>query len=165
MGANLQILGFKDSIKTFEAARKDFAKRAEQDRYENGHSYSGSYGMLGELRIVQQLFDTVDDFEAFLENKGKNDGYVARIKVIRETNPLKAARTQVFNLNLAAQMARQGQIKNPGVHYGWMKGTAAQCQRILRQHEKAQTKYKALLAAQVQKSTKFRMIAGGWVSQ
>lgn len=165
MGANLQILGFKDSIKTFEAARKDFAKRAEQDRYENGHSYSGSYGMLGELRVVNQIFDTVEDFEAFLEEKWKNDGYLARVKVIRETKPLIAARTQVFNLNLAAEMAGRGQVKDPSVHYGWIKGTPAQCRRIIAQHTKAKVKYQALLAAQVEKSVKTRLVAGGWVSE
>lgn len=164
MGANLQIIGFKDSIKTLEQARKDFNKRAEQDRHENGHSYSGSFGMLNRLQYVSTVFNTVEDFEKYLENKGKNDGYIAQVKVIRETNPLKKAR-------LEAHQASQALCEvNQGYRYeGWQrvefKVTPAMKRRAQAKFEKTEAKYKKILEAQIAKSTKTRWIAGGWVEE
>jgi hypothetical protein len=153
MGANLQIIGFKDSIKTVEQARKDFDKRAEQDRYENGHSYSGSYGMLGSLRFVNTVFNSVEDFEKFLENKEKNDGYLAQVKVIRETKPLLAAREKVReagNILWAAQREK----KAPSV-----------IRTLTARRDRAAEKVKKIEAAQAAKATKTRFVAGGWVSE
>ena len=165
MGANLQILGFKDSIKTVEAAKKDFDKRAEQDRYENGHSYSGSMGMFGALTYVSTIFDTEEDFERFLENKHKNDGYLARVRVIRETKPLIAARVARFELQWDAQQAKQGRIRDPKKPYTWKDGTPHQIKRVLDKFAKLDMRYRTLLDAQLKKSRKTRFIAGGWVSE
>ena len=168
MGANLQILGFDDKIKTVEQAKADFDKRAEQDRYENGHSYSGSFGMLGSLHYTAQIFDTVGDFETFLENKEKNDGYLARVRVIRETKPLIAARKLYHTLKWKAAKARDfGLVEDLASDrpFATKKGTPAQIKRTLNRFETAQTRYKTMLAAQVAKSTKTRFVAGGWVSE
>lgn len=165
MGANLQVLGFKDSIKTVEAAKKDFDKRAEQDRYENGHSYSGSYGMLGALTYVSTIFDTEEDFQDFLEHKYKNDGYLARVRVIRETKPLIAARVARFELQWDAQQARRGDIRDPKNPGRWKAGTPNQLKRVLDKFAKLDKKYRDLVEAQVKKSRKTRFIAGGWVSE
>jgi len=165
VGANLQILGFKDSIKTIEAAKKDFGRRAEQDRYENGHCYSGSMGMLGSLTYVSTIFDTEEDFERFLENKSKDDGYLARVRVIRETKPLISARVARFELLWDAQQAKQGRIRDPKKSYTWKAGTPNQLARVLGRYEKLDRKYKELLALQLEKSKKTRFIAGGWVSE
>jgi hypothetical protein len=95
MGANLAIIGFSDKIKTAQQALKDANDRGEQDRYENGHSYSGTMGML-HWRVINRVFDSSEDFEKFLEGNqvigDKDDGVIAQVKVIRETKPLIKAR-------------------------------------------------------------------------
>lgn len=164
MGANLQIIGFEDRIKTAEQARKNFAERAEQDRHENGHSYSGSYGMLGYLTLVGGVFDSVEAFEKWLEPKGKDDGYLAQVRVIRETKPLTRAR----NDRHLARLERDAM--NGGYRYeGWkrieIKVTPAMKRRAVAKLEKAEAKYAKLFQEQVAKSTKTRWIAGGWVSE
>ena len=164
MGANLQIIGFKDSIKTAEQARKDFNKRAEQDRHENGHSYSGSYGMLGYLTLVGGVFDSADAFEKFLENKGKDDGYLAQVRIIRETKPLAKARNDRHLARLARDAANGG-YRYEGYKRIEVKSTPAMKRRAAANLEKAETKYTKLFQEQVAKSTKTRWIAGGWVSE
>lgn len=161
MGANLAIIGFADSIKTADKALKNANERGEQDRYENGHSYSGGIGML-HWRVVNRVFDTVDDFEKMFMDGGaysdKGDGVIAQVRVIRETKPLKKLQLE-FN-NLEYDYKRQGPD-------GWLrrdekKLTPAQYKRMGEKLEKVRTKYRALLAKQLAKSTKTRFIAGGW---
>ncbi len=152
MGASLQVVGFNDKIKTVEQARKDFADRQEDDRYENGHSYSGGIGMLGRLNYIGTVFNTEDDFHEFLLEKSKGDGYLAQVKVIRETKPLLNARAKMNALWTAVG------------HAGRAGGTPAVIKRCTTQHTKAQAKYNALIIQQAMKSTKTRFIAGGWCS-
>lgn len=164
MGANLQILGFKDSIKTVEQARKDFNKRAEQDCYENGHSYSGYYGMLGRLTFVSTVFDTVEDFEKFLENKDKNAGYLAQVKVIRETKPLAKAREEVKLAYNEQQTMKRG-YRLEGWNRVEFKVTPAMKRRADAKLEKACAKLNKITQEQLAKATKTRFVAGGWVSE
>jgi hypothetical protein len=162
VGANLQIFGFSDKVKTAQQALKNANDRGEQDRYENGHSYSGGVGML-HFRVVNRVFDTVDDFEQCFLGSGpyndKGDGVIAQVRVIRETKPLVKARQNAQTAEYAVLNAttwRRPTEKAP---------TAAQLKRLQAKAEKAQTKYKALLAKQVAKSTKTRFIGGGWCAE
>jgi hypothetical protein len=167
MGANLQVFGFKDNIKTVEQAKKNFEKRAEQDRYENGHSYSGTMGMLCSLRDTGLIFNTVEEFEKWLEPKGKDDGYLVRIRVIRETAPLKKAKVDLFyaerdlfDVDSGRIYARDGSFK-----FETVKPTPALKRRLQAKLEKAAAKHKKLLDAQLAKSTKTCFMGGGWVSE
>jgi hypothetical protein len=46
--------------------RRRFADAQEQDRYENGHSYSGGIGMASGLRFVASSFDDEKNAEDWL---------------------------------------------------------------------------------------------------
>lgn len=158
MGGCLLTIGFSDKIKTSQQALKDANERGEQDRYENGHSYSGTMGMLC-WRFVDRTFLDVEDFEKFLEDKEKDDGIIARVKVIRETKPLLKARQEwriaesaVWESN---RWRRADEAKGP---------TPAQKARILAKAEKAKAKYRKLLEAQAAKSKKTRFVGGGCAS-
>lgn len=153
MGANLQIISFGDNIKTVEQARKDFDKRAEQDRYENGHSYSGSFGMLGRLTFINTVFNTVEDFQHWLENKAKNDGYLAQVKVVRETKPLKAATEKMWEANRNLWAAKR-EKKAPSV-----------IRTLQGRLDRAVARKDELFRKQAEKATKTRFVAGGWVSE
>ena len=158
MGGCLLTIGFSDKIKTPQQALKDANERGEQDRYENGHSYSGTMGMLC-WRFVERTFDSVDDFEKFIENLEKDDGVIARVKVIRETKPLQKARQEMYQTGSAVwesnRWRRPGEPKGP---------TPAQKARIQAKADKAEDKYRKLLKVQADKSTKTRFIGGGCAS-
>lgn len=160
MGANLAIFGFADNIKTKEAAMKDFDRRADEDRYENGHSYSGGIGML-HLRYVNRVFDTLEDFEAMFMDGGpysdKGEGVLCHLRVVRETKPLQKALKDYNEAKFAVQTAewRMNQWRDKPATPGQMK-------RLVEKRTKAEAKYRKILAVQIAKSTKTRFIGGGW---
>jgi hypothetical protein len=158
MGGCLLTIGFSDKIKTPQQALKDANDRGEQDRYENGHSYSGTMGMLC-WRFVERTFIDIEDFEQFLHDKQKDDGIIARVKVIRETKPLIKARQDWRVAESAVWEANRwrGQHEPKGP-------TPAQKARITAKAEKAKAKYRKLLEAQAAKSKKTRFIGGGCAS-
>ncbi len=50
---------------------------AEEDRYENGHSYSGGWGMFPGLNFKDTVFDNVDEAEDWIEeNQQKWDAAI-----------------------------------------------------------------------------------------
>lgn len=167
MGANLQIVGFSDKIKTVAQARKNFDERAEQDRHENGHSYSGSFGMLGRLTLVDRVFETSDQFEEFLQNKGKDVGYLAQVKTFKPSKPYERARQAVEEARRALQRLERGY--DTDFENGWkqiaFKVTPAQKRRAQAKLDKAREKFEKIKQNLIVKSNKTRFIAGGWVSE
>ncbi len=162
MGANLAVFGFSDKIKTAEQALKDANKRGEEDRYENGNSYSGSMGML-HFRFVNRVFDTLEDFEKMFDDGGpytdKGDGIIAQVRVLRETKPLAKAKQAYFEAQRDVNYAnwRMGAYREKAATPGQMK-------RLVAKMEKTGAKYKTLIAAQAAKSTKTKFVGGGWCS-
>lgn len=153
MGANLQIVGFNDKIKTEEQALKNLKERQEQSRYMNGNDgYSGTIAELG-FRAISNVFDNYNAFSDWLEDKRKGDGYLARIKVIRETKPLIAARLKAREAANAVCQARR-EKKAPSV-----------IRTLTTRHNKAAERVKKIEAEQAAKSTKTRFMAGGWASE
>ena len=56
MGAEFRTITVSAS-ETDEAVRRKFERAQEQDRYENGHVYSGGFGMADGLRLRTDLPD------------------------------------------------------------------------------------------------------------
>lgn len=153
MGANLQIVGFDDKIKTEQQALKDLSKRQEQCQYEYGHNgYSGTIAEL-RFRAISNVFDNYDAFSDWLGDKCRGDGYLARVKVIRETKPLIAARLKAREAANAICQARREQ-KAPSV-----------IRTLTTRHNKAAERVKKIEAEQAAKSTKTRFMAGGWAAE
>lgn len=153
MGANLQIVSFEDKIKTEQQALKDLDKRQKQCRHEYGHN--GYTGTIAELhfRAISNVFNNYDAFSDWLEDKDKGAGYLAQVKVIRETKPLIAARLAAREAGLAIWQA-QREKKAPSV-----------IKTLTARRDRFAAKVKKIEAEQAMKSTKTRWIAGGWASE
>jgi hypothetical protein len=67
MGANFQTMRLDGKLTTAEARRK-FEAAQDQDRYENGHSYSGGFGMATGLIVdrADHTFARYDDAHDYL---------------------------------------------------------------------------------------------------
>ena len=85
MGAAFQSRVFPGDLKK-EAVRSEFEDLQERDRYDNGHSYSGGFGMARGLQFRSETFPTVDDAEEWLaENAQKWEAALAvRAREVRE---------------------------------------------------------------------------------
>ncbi len=63
---------------TFEEAVKKFEAAQEQDRYENGNSYSGTIGMLRGVDKVSKIFETkMEAYKYVDENSEKWESALA----------------------------------------------------------------------------------------
>jgi len=70
MGANFQTMKSKTADRA--EARKEFEAAQDQDRYENGHSYSGGFGMASGLEFNDEpSFMNEDDAEEWLNDNAK----------------------------------------------------------------------------------------------
>lgn len=67
MGASFQTMILPASLSDEEIKSK-FRDVQDQDRYENGHSYSGGFGMAKGLRLEPRTFDNPDDAWKYLED-------------------------------------------------------------------------------------------------
>lgn len=78
MGAHFM----SDSITGTEAEiRKRFEEAQEADRYENGHSYSGGYGMATGLKFRRETFDTDDAADDWLMDHAEKWAEALAVKV------------------------------------------------------------------------------------
>jgi hypothetical protein len=65
MGAEFQCVRYKPSSK--QTVKKLWKRDVEDDLYDNGHSYSGSIGMLGtDIQWRDEKFQTLAECEKFL---------------------------------------------------------------------------------------------------
>jgi hypothetical protein len=65
MGASFNWMDLPGNL-TEAQVRDAFAKAQEQDRHDNGHSYSGGFGMADGLILQTLTFDTFKEAEQFL---------------------------------------------------------------------------------------------------
>lgn len=65
MGANFQEK-IVDGAKTRNEVKSLFERVQEDDRYDNGHSYSGGFGMATGLRFDGQTFESEDAAREYL---------------------------------------------------------------------------------------------------
>jgi len=64
-----------------EELRKRFAQTQEEDREENGHSYSGSIGMCDGLVISEHKFDSIEKAEDWLCDHTEKWGSAKAVRV------------------------------------------------------------------------------------
>lgn len=65
MGANFCTISIPASLPRQEVT-KQFQQAQDQDRYENGHSYSGGLGMASGLKFEDKTFPSVREAEDYL---------------------------------------------------------------------------------------------------
>ena len=78
MGACFQtatLSGSKEKVKA------DFTKIQEQDRYENGHSYSGGFGMAQGLKFEFKEFSNANEAYEWLSEKCDKWGPALAVKL------------------------------------------------------------------------------------
>ena len=63
-----------DGKMTKEAVLAKFNERCEQDGYESGHSYSGTFSQFSGLRFTGKEFDTMDAAHDWVEEHGEKWG-------------------------------------------------------------------------------------------
>jgi hypothetical protein len=66
MGANFETMALDGKLDR-EAVRKKFAEVQDQDRYENGHSYSGGFGMASGLMFIDDEFPDAASARDYLD--------------------------------------------------------------------------------------------------
>lgn len=65
MGANFETMTLSDMDRAGVESR--FAAAQDQDRYENGHSYSGGFGMATGLSFTDEVFTNSDAASEWLD--------------------------------------------------------------------------------------------------
>lgn len=84
MGANFQ---FEKIDKTDEAdVVLAFAKLQGQDRYENGHSYSGGFGMADGLDFAEGAFHSEDDASEWLGENAQKWGPAIAVRALDDAD-------------------------------------------------------------------------------
>jgi hypothetical protein len=66
MGASFCLMKV-EATKTQQQVREAFQEAQERDRYENGHSYSGGFGMAAGLAFNRARFERADDADEWLQ--------------------------------------------------------------------------------------------------
>lgn len=64
-----------------QAAKERFNDLLEQDRFENGHSYSGTIGMCNGVKFTDETFDSPDAAEDWLEENCAKWGPALGVRV------------------------------------------------------------------------------------
>jgi hypothetical protein len=65
MGAEFCLMSVKSEDR--KEVKKQFEAEQDRDRYENGHSYSGGFGMADGIEFTGESFSSYDEAEAHLE--------------------------------------------------------------------------------------------------
>lgn len=73
MGACLNTMTVDGKASKEEVLSK-FNDRCEQDGYDSGHSYSGSFSQFQGLRFTDKVFDAADDAEEYVSDHGEKWG-------------------------------------------------------------------------------------------
>lgn len=80
MGANFQTMKSSNTVRA--EARKEFEAARDQDRYENGHSYSGGFGMTTGLEFHDApSFMNADAAEEWLDENAQKWGEALAVQV------------------------------------------------------------------------------------
>jgi hypothetical protein len=79
MGACFNTVYFEETDKKVVSDR--FEDIIEQDRYENGHSYSGSIGMCDGFKFSDTLFDSELSAEEWLEENARKWGPAIGVRI------------------------------------------------------------------------------------
>lgn len=81
MGANFQTMSVPATLRR-DQVESEFEKAQDQDRYENGHSYSGGFGMATGLKFHERAFDNAAAADDYLVDAAQKwaDAIAVKIK-------------------------------------------------------------------------------------
>lgn len=73
MGASFQTMTLSGDVSRADL-KAEFERAQDQDRYENGHSYSGGFGMATGLKFASKDFDSEDAAYEWLDTNAQKWG-------------------------------------------------------------------------------------------
>jgi hypothetical protein len=85
MGASFQTMTLSGSLSAAEVQEK-FSRAQDDDRYENGHSYSGGFGMADGLEFETKEFENADAAYAWLDENCRKWKAAKAVKFLNGEN-------------------------------------------------------------------------------
>jgi len=87
---------------TQEARTKYFWDVVKQAQHEYGHGgYSGTAAEFSHIVVTNRVFEMVEDMQAFINDKEKNDAYFVQLKVIKDSATITKWLTQAREISNA----------------------------------------------------------------
>lgn len=167
-----------DGKLTREEVSEKFRARCEQDGYECGHSYSGSFSQFDGLQFTGKDFDTIQEAQDWVEENGSKWGpavcvrhkiYKVPTSAIKHTEKRgeleKKIRAADWVLRKAKEKAR---INNRSTTPAYVTKAEAKLETVKKQVQpkidERVAKIKAIMAKSAAKSKKSVWYLGGWCS-
>ena len=177
MGSCLNTMTVEGTASKEEVLSK-FNDRCEQDGYESGHSYSGSFSQFRGLRFTDQVFETTDEAETYVMDKGEKWGPAVAVRHKVYETPKSVLNHDKARLKLQRKIwdaealvggaKRKAQINNRSKTPAYVATAEAKLERV---RESVQPNIDARTAKIAEgfakvaaKSNKFVWLLGGWCS-
>ncbi len=179
MGACLNTMVLVDGNMTKEQVTAAFTTRCEQDGWESGHSYSGSFSQFSGLRFTGLDFDTTDEAETYVSDHGEKWGpavavrhkkYDAPKSVLNHDKARRKLEQKIWDADAFLNNARRkAQLNNRTKTPSYVAKAEAKLAKV---RESVQPKIDARTAKIAEgfakvaaKSNKFVWLLGGWCSE
>ncbi len=143
---------FKVNGKTREALEKNFWKHVKSVARTIGSrdlGYSGSAAEFSNLTITNRVFNSYEEMQEFIENKGKNDAYLVQIKIIKDSPTIERWIKEDRELSNMIYRSNDEKFK-------------ARTRKVV---EKLREKVKAARLRKAEASKRTEWVACGWVSE
>ena len=113
MGACFNSMVLLDGNMTKEQVTAAFTTRCEQDGYESGHSYSGSFSQFNGLRFTGLDFETSDEATKYVEEHGEKWGPAVAVRHKKYDPPKSALNHDKARLKLQQKIwLAEGKLGN-----------------------------------------------------
>lgn len=146
------------TAKTPADVRKAFDELRDRDRVEYGNDpYSGSWNTVGDLKILDRVFDSRDEgMDYALQNTDKREAMAVRVKTFKEGKRIKDIKVGINDLqNQLARMRYSSQQPVDETEY----------KRIQREIKKLQKRWEKLEASARARSKDTSWIIAGWCAE
>lgn len=167
-----------DGKLTKEQVTAKFNERCEQDGYECGHSYSGSFSQFDGLHFTGKEFDTVDEAYDWVVENGSKWGPAVCVRhklydtpklAVNHGKALRKLEQKIFDAEAAARNARDkarinNRSKTPAYVTKASKNVEVVRARIQPQMDARTAKIKEIMSKAAAKSKKSVWYLGGWCS-
>lgn len=117
MGANLNTITFAGDL-TEAQVKEKFTAEQEQDRFENGHSYSGGFGMLTGVDFVKKgtIFKSISAAEDYISENQEKWGAAFAVKAMAvpffdEASPIFGAKAKKTYAQITQHRAELWELK------------------------------------------------------
>lgn len=167
-----------DGKLTQKQVNAKFSERCEQDGWENGHSYSGSFSQFEGLRFTGKTFDTMDEAHDWVLENGEKWGPAVCVRhrfykvpqlALNHSKARQKLEQKIWDAEAAARNAREkarlnNRAKTPAYVTKASRNVEAVRARIQPQMDARTAKIKEIISKAAAKSKKEVWYLGGWCS-